>query len=132
MRYRRVSFRYAAVATLPVSLLVHRVALLAEPRWRPDADLYETPEAFVVTVDLPGVDEEALEVAVLEDGLLIEGTRPFPECGEAGFYHYAQIRRGPFRLALPLPSPVEPDAVTARYERGLLTVRLPRRAEGRA
>jgi HSP20 family molecular chaperone IbpA len=39
-------------------------------------------------------------------------------------FHAAGVRQGPFRLELPLPAPVDPDGVEARYERGLLRIAL--------
>jgi HSP20 family molecular chaperone IbpA len=42
-------------------------------------------------------------------------------------YQAARILQGPFALALPLPAPVDAEGVTARYERGLLSITLPKR-----
>jgi HSP20 family protein len=61
---------------------------------------------------------------------VIRGQRRLPACQEGAVYHAAGIRQGPFELALPVPAPVDPDAVEARYERGLLRVTLPKRRTG--
>jgi HSP20 family protein len=121
MRYRRVSYRHAVVSAGPRGFRGLRsvTIVLAEPRWRPDADVYETAGALVVVVDLAGVEEDDIEITVFEDALVVEGERRLA-CEEDGVYHAAAIRQGPFRLEVPLPAPVDPEAVEGRYERGLL------------
>lgn len=137
MRYRRLSYRYAMVvgsgqawrfADLWQS---ERLRLLAQSRWQPDADTYETPAAVEVTVDLAGVEEEEVEVLLFEDALVVEGRRQLPACHEDAVYHVAGVRQGPFRVELPLPAPVDPERVEARFDRGLLRVTLPKPAETR-
>jgi HSP20 family protein len=138
MRYRRLSYRYAMVMgtgqTWPRLTELwpsERLAWLVPAGWRPDADAYETAATIEVLVDLAGVDEDDLEVQLFEDALVVEGQRHLPGSGEAVLYHAASIRRGPFRLELPLPAPVDPERVEARYDRGMLRVTLAKRPEAR-
>ncbi len=60
---------------------------------------------------------------------VVEGRRLLPSCQEGAVYHAAGIRQGPFQLELPLPAPVDAERVEARYDRGLLRITLPKRAE---
>jgi HSP20 family protein len=135
MRYRRLSYRYTMVVrpgqTLPLGDIWQsdRLRLLVQPRWRPDADTYETATTVEIMVDLAGVEEDDLEVQLFEDVLVIEGRRHLPSCQEGAVYHAAGIRQGPFRVELPLPVPVDAERVEARYERGLLRITLQKRAE---
>jgi HSP20 family protein len=135
MRYRRLSYRYAMVVrpgqTLPLGDIwpSDRLRLLVQSRWRPDADTYETATTVEILVDLAGVEEDDLEVQLFEDVLVVEGRRRLPSCQEGAVYHAAGIRQGPFRVELPLPAPVDAERVEARYERGLLRITLPKRAE---
>ncbi|MDQ3774905.1 MAG: Hsp20/alpha crystallin family protein [Pseudomonadota bacterium] len=135
MRYRRLSYRYTMVVrpgqTLPLGDIWQsdRVRLLVQPRWRPDADTYETATTVEILVDLAGVEEDELEVQLFEDVLVVEGRRQLPSCQEGAVYHAAGIRQGPFRVELPLPAPVDAERVEARYDRGLLRITLPKRAE---
>lgn len=135
MRYRRLSYRYTMVVrpgqTLPLGDIWQsdRLRLLVQPRWRPDADTYETATTVEIMVDLAGVEEDDLEVQLFEDVLIVEGRRRLPSCQEGAVYHAAGIRQGPFRVELPLPAPVDAERVEARYERGLLRITLPKRAE---
>jgi HSP20 family protein len=133
MRYRYVSYRYAVIATgaLPPPIVGWRPSgvPLARTRWRPDADVYETPDAVVVIVELAGIDEDDVEVIVFEDALVVEGIRHL-RSDEASRYHAASIRQGPFRLEVALPVTVVSDAVkAATYERGMLRIQL-RKAMG--
>jgi HSP20 family molecular chaperone IbpA len=135
MRYRRLSYRYAMVVrsgqTWPFGDVWEsdRLSLLVHGRWRPDADTYETATAIQIIVDLAGVEEDDFEVQLFEDVLVVEGRRQLPSGHEGAVYHAAGIRQGPFRVELPLPAPVDPERVEARYDRGLLRVTLPKRAE---
>jgi HSP20 family molecular chaperone IbpA len=137
MRYRRSSYRYAAVVGTGQTWVVgdvwqnDRLRLLVQTRWRPDLDAYETAGTLEIIVDLAGVDEEDFEVHLFEDALIVEGHRRLPASKEAAMYHAASIRQGPFRVELPLPAPVDPERVEARYERGLLHITLAKRAEAR-
>ena len=135
MRYRRLSYRYTMVVrpgqTLPLGDIWQsdRLRLLAQPRWRPDADTYETATTVEILVDLAGVEEDELEVQLFEDVLVVEGRRQLPSCQEGAVYHAVGIRQGPFRVELALPAPVDAERVEARYDRGLLRITLPKRAE---
>jgi HSP20 family protein len=135
MRYRRLSYRYTMVVrpgqTLPLGEIWQsdRLRLLVQPRWRPDADTYETATTVEIMVDLAGVEEDELEVQLFEDVLVVEGRRRLPSCQEGAVYHAAGIRQGPFRVELALPAPVDTERVEARYERGLLRITLQKRAE---
>ena len=138
MRYRRLSYRYAMVVgsgqTWPRFTELwpgERVRLLVQAGWRPDADTYETATTVEITVDLAGVDEDDFEVQLFEDALVIDGQRRLPGCDEAAVYHAASIRQGPFRLELPLPAPVDPERVEARYDRGMLRISLAKRPGAR-
>jgi HSP20 family protein len=137
MRYRRLHYRYAVVVRSgqpwPFGELspIDRLRPLVEPHWRPDADTYETSATVEIIVDLAGVDEDDYEVQLFEDALVVEGRRRLPACQAGAVYQAAGIRQGPFRVELPLPAPVDPDQVDARYDRGLLRITLPKRGTSR-
>jgi HSP20 family protein len=133
MRYRRLSYRYTMVVrsgqTWPFGDMWQsdRLRLLALPRWRPDADIYETASTLEIVVDLAGVEEDDVEVQLFEDVLVVEGRRQLPSCDGEAVYHFAGIRQGPFRVELPLPAPVDAEHVETRYEHGLLRISLHKR-----
>ncbi|HUG36642.1 MAG TPA: Hsp20/alpha crystallin family protein, partial [Candidatus Limnocylindrales bacterium] len=137
LRYRRLSYRYAMVMRTgqawPFGDLgqADRLRLLVHTRWRPDADMIETASAVEITVELSGVSEDDFEVQLFEDALVVTGQRRIPSSEEAAVYHTASIRQGPFQVELPLPAAVDAERVKVQYDRGLLRVTLPKRAEAR-
>ena len=137
MRYRRLCYRYAMVVRPAQSWPggeiweSERQRLLVEPRWRPDADTYETASTFEVIVDLAGLGEDDFEVQLFDDALVVEGHRRLPSCEMEAIYHLAGIRQGPFRVELRITAPVDTERVDARYDRGLLHITLPKRGTAR-
>jgi HSP20 family protein len=135
MRYRQLSYRYSMVVhageTWPLggTWPSDRLRLLVQGCWRPDTDTYETSTTVEIVVDLAGVDESDFEVQLFEDVVVVEGRRGLASAHEEAVYHAARIRQGPFRVEVPLPAPIDPGRVGARYERGLLSITLPKRAE---
>lgn len=135
MRYRRLSSRYALVvrsaAAWPFGDLwpEQRLRPLVQAFWRPNCDSYESETAIDVVVELAGVDEDDFEVLLFDNALVVEGHRRIPPGSEATVYHMVGIPQGPFRLELILPEIVDPERVEARYERGMLRIRLAKRSE---
>ena len=133
MRYRRLSYRYAVVMATSRPRTLGEMwqrqpasISMGQSFWRPPADVVETATEVIVLVELAGVDHEQLDVLLFEDALIVEGERRLPAY-PAGVYHAAEIRQGQVRLELPLPAPIDPEQVDARYERGLLEMRLVKR-----
>jgi HSP20 family protein len=133
MRYRRSTTRYVRLAPIrdasrygDVFRTFVPVVSVARLRWRPPADICETPRSVVVVLEVAGLDEDDIDVGLYEDALVIEGERRVDMCGEDGFYHAAEIRQGPFHVEVSIPVPIDPDGVEATYEGGLLRVELPK------
>ena len=95
-----------------------------EAAWRPAADIYETPRGISLTVELPGIDPDEVDVALLENVIVVEGRGRMPSLDAAGIYHAAEIRRGPFRLEIALPARVNTEPVELHCELGLLSIQL--------
>lgn len=95
-------------------------------------DLVESQDAWRLTVDLPGVAEEDLELTI-EDGVLeISARRPAPELGEGEQARHVERAAGSFGRRLRLPGEVEVDQVEAHLEDGVLNVALPKATASRA
>ena len=135
MRYRRLSYRYALV-------FAPREARLTGPAWRPGpsaapcvwrprADLVETTTGYRLTVELPGVDPEQVDVLVFEDAVVVEGERLLTPCDDSGVYHAAEIPQGPFRLEVRLRPQIDLDGAEIHLERGILEMCLRRVDVGR-
>ena len=141
LRYKYVTYHFGADATTQQSLQRHYRQLMDDllrqgqhqplPRgavqWRPPADIHETPKAILVKMELAGMREEDIEVTLYEDALVVTGRRDEdPDHGDTTYYHEAQIRYGPFRAEVLLPTEVDRERVEARYENGFLRIQLPK------
>ncbi len=99
--------------------------------WAPALDIAERKDAYVVTVEVPGVRPEDLDVT-LEDGLLtIQGERRFTAESSEQQFHRVERRYGAFRRSITLPSQVRADAIEASFDNGLLHVVVPKAEEAK-
>lgn len=99
--------------------------------WLPPLDLREEKDDFVVTVELPGVNKDEIQVAVRDGVLMIEGQRAQEELSEDAGILRQERCFGRFRRSILLPKAVAPDGVRAVYRDGLLTVRLAKPEEAK-
>jgi HSP20 family molecular chaperone IbpA len=93
--------------------------------WTPPLNILEIERAFVVVVELAGVTPASLQVDVHPTLVLIRGSRQIALPQKLRRLHRIEIAVGPFQIALPFDSPVNPEQATARYTDGLLEVVLP-------
>ena len=94
----------------------------------PAVNLWTSPEGVIVTAQIPGVSPDQLDVTVHQDTVTLRGKRE-PESFEGEVVWHRQERpHGPFSRTLVLPFRVDADRVTGRFERGVLTLELPRPA----
>ncbi len=97
--------------------------------WAPALDISERKDAYLVTVELPGVEADDLEIT-LEDGLLtIQGERHFAHDSSEQQFHRVERRYGAFRRAITLPAHVVGDAVEASADNGVLQIVVPKMEE---
>jgi HSP20 family protein len=102
-----------------------RSGTTSAPAWAPPVDISELTDTYVVTVDLPGVKVEDLEIA-FQDGLLtIQGERTLAQNTDEQF-HVLERRYGHFRRSITLPLHVKADAIEASTEDGVLRVVVPK------
>jgi HSP20 family protein len=98
----------------------------AAPGWVPAVDLFEQPDRYVLTVELPGMRREDVRIDTQGETVIVSGQRPGQTCCPE---RYQQLERGQghfsrsFRFALPISS----DDVVAELVLGVLTVSIPKR-----
>ncbi len=98
-------------------------------RWMPAMDLLESGDDFVLKADLPGLSEEDVNIELEDSTLTLSGERKAEHTSEEGGYYRVERASGAFSRSLTLPKGVDPEAVTARFDRGVLEVRIPKPAE---
>ena len=100
-------------------------------RWVPAMDLVEAGDEFVLKADLPGLGEGDVKVEVDGDTLTISGERRSEHESEDEGYYRLERATGAFSRSLTLPEGVDAEQVKARFDKGVLEVRIPKPEERR-
>jgi HSP20 family protein len=95
-------------------------------RSSPLIDLSETDNTIEVTLDLPGVNPEEVDIHLAGNTLTVRGERKEEKEEKGRTYHRAERRKGSFARLVTLPCSVVEDEVAAEYKDGILTVTLPK------
>jgi HSP20 family protein len=107
------------------------IGATSAPAWAPPVDISERKDAYVLTVELPGVKVEDLDIA-FQDGLLtIQGERTLTRDSTDEQFHVLERRYGLFRRSITLPLHVKADAIEASAEDGVLQVMVPKVEEAK-
>jgi HSP20 family protein len=99
--------------------------------WTPSVDVYETEHELVVKADLPEVDPKDLDIRVENNILTISGERKFEK--KVNEENYLRVERsyGSFARSFTLANTVNPEAIKADYQNGVLTLSIPKREEAK-
>lgn len=98
-------------------------------RFTPSLNVTENDNGYVVTVEVPGMKPEDVTVEVVEGNLQISGEKKEEQEEKGKTFHRIERRHGEFRRLIQLPGTVEADKVEASYGDGVLTIKIPKRAE---
>ena len=104
---------------------------LKPEEWNPELDLYETEDAFIVEVDLPGVKEKDVSVHAADGDLVLTGRRVCDRVTAQSSFHRHERREGQFTRRLRLPTSVAQDKIHAVFQDGVLRVTLSKHREER-
>jgi HSP20 family protein len=103
----------------------------ATTAWVPALDISERKDAYLVTVELPGVEPDDLQIT-MEDGLLtIQGERHFASESSEQQFHRVERRYGAFRRSITLPAQVQAEQIEASFENGVLQIVVPKAEEAK-
>lgn len=94
-------------------------------------DVAESPSEYILTAELPGVSMESVSVNVEDNVITIAGEKPAPEDTQDLRYHRIERPYGAFQRSLALPRNVDSDQVSAKYETGVLTIKIGKREEAK-
>jgi HSP20 family protein len=95
----------------------------------PSVDIREEEGQFVLQADLPGMEQEAIQVKVENETLILTGKREETSEQEQDGRHYRERRFGSFMRSFRLGSGVDAGAIEARYDKGVLTVTIPKKEQ---
>jgi HSP20 family protein len=94
--------------------------------WTPPVDIYETQDAYVLEAELPGFTKDDVEIELIENRLTLRGERKQPSDTADAKYHRRERAYGRFERLFVLPAMIDRDKVSASYQNGVLTLRLPK------
>lgn len=92
--------------------------------WYPSADVYQTPEGWLVKVELAGVSAEDIEIEIQGNVLSIVGTRRDKSCAAGVSYHQMEITYSRFEKVLKFPASIEGASIEHNFDNGLLIINL--------
>jgi HSP20 family protein len=92
-------------------------------------DVADTDKELVVTAELPGLDEKDFDVTLSGDILNIKGEKKAEREEKNGDAYYMERRFGSFSRSVRLPFEVKDEKVDAKYDKGVLTIRVPKPAD---
>jgi HSP20 family protein len=115
-----------SVARDPWSMLDRMSESLTQLNNWPAIDVSEDGNAMTVRCDVPGLDVENLDVQVSGNVLTISGAREDEWDGEKRGVHRRERVSGSFSRSVPLPSHVDGSKVEAKYDKGTLTITVPK------
>lgn len=95
-------------------------------RFTPAVDVFEDDQEVRLTVELPGMDEQDITVTARENSVIIEGEKKREHEEKKENYYRREISSGSFYRMITLPAQVDEDRAEARFEKGILTVHLPK------
>lgn len=97
----------------------------------PRMDVTEYADRYDISVEVPGMDEKDVAVKIQGGMLTISGEKKSERAEENGPMHLTERSFGSFSRAVRLPEDAEPAAIKADYAKGVLTVSVPKRPEGK-
>ncbi len=98
----------------------------ADGDWAPAIDVYESDDRVVVKTELPGMNEDDIEVDILGDTLTIKGEKKKEEESKDAHYHRLERVYGSFHRSVTLPGEVESAKAKATFKGGVLEIDLPK------
>jgi HSP20 family protein len=97
----------------------------------PPVDVYEDEHKLVLKLEIPGVNEEDLDVRIENNTLTVKGERNFEKEEKEENFHRIERRYGSFARTFRLPNTVDGDHAEANYDKGILSITLVKRPEAK-
>ena len=98
----------------------------------PSVDVKEESDRVVVSAELPGMDQEDIDVEVTQDSVRIAGEKKQEEKKEEKGYYHRETSYGAFERVIDLPTAVDEEKAEAEFSKGVLTIKLPKSEQARS
>lgn len=100
--------------------------------WVPPVEISETPEAIVLTAELPGLSLDDVAVEIDNDVLTVKGEKSNEFVNEDAKFYLVERSYGTFSRSFTLPNTVNADAIAAAFDNGILTITMPKTVAAKA
>lgn len=110
-------------------LRIHMIRLIESESthaWSPVVDVRENENEIVVEAELPGMRKEEIDIQWKDGALVLRGERKIESTKSEERFHRMERQYGAWRRVFQFEIPVDAGAVSAEYENGVLTIRLPK------
>src|SRR6478672_6045234 len=104
---------------------------LTTSNFAPPVDVYEDEHNITLKVEVPGIDEKDINVSIENNTLTVRGERRFEKDEKEENFHRVERMYGSFTRSFTMPNTVDPEEVSAHYEKGVLKIRLAKKAEAK-
>jgi HSP20 family protein len=104
---------------------------LATSSFAPAVDVYEDEHNVTLKVEVPGIDEKDIDIRLENNTLTVHGERKIEKEEKEENYRRVERQYGSFTRTFTLPATVDSDNVSANYDKGVLTITLPKKAEAK-
>jgi HSP20 family protein len=95
-------------------------------RWMPAMDVLEAEDHYTLRLDLPGVSQDQVSIELDDQTLTISGERSFEHESSKDGFQRVERASGSFQRSLTLPQGIDPEAIAAGFENGVLEVTIPK------
>jgi HSP20 family protein len=97
----------------------------------PPVDVYEDEHGITLKMEVPGIDEKDIDIRLENNTLSVRGERKFEKEEKEENFQRVERRYGTFTRSFTLPNTVDTNNVTADYDKGVLVLKLAKRAEAK-
>src|SRR6201981_1709711 len=104
---------------------------LTTSTFAPPVDVYEDEHNVTLKIEVPGIDEKDIDVRVENNTLTVHGERNFEKEEKEENFRRVERQYGSFTRSFTLPSAVDPEQVTANYDKGVLKIKLAKKDEAK-
>ena len=104
---------------------------LTSTTFAPPVDVYEDEHNVTLKIEVPGIDEKDIDVRIENNVLTVHGERKFEKEEKEENFRRVERQYGSFTRTFTLPNTVDAELVSANYEKGILKVTLPKKAEAK-
>src|SRR5881296_2545091 len=104
---------------------------LTTANFAPPVDVYEDEQGVTLKIEVPGIDEKDIDVSIASNTLTVRGERTLEKEEKEENFQRVERQYGSFTRSFTLPNSVDPEQVTAHYDKGVLKISLAKKAEAK-